>query len=145
MIECPSFDWCIRIILTSWAISHRYSQGRPFAHILLPPGASAQQWPCWRNSLCVRDEQALETQQSKCSERLGADWHYASLFRSVFVPSERSVFTPSVVLRQLPEQHMIGGLRLSPSNMQPTATECTYRYLLTFWRLISTILVLPHR
>jgi hypothetical protein len=25
--------------------------GQALAHILLPPGASAQQWPCWRNSL----------------------------------------------------------------------------------------------
>jgi len=33
---------------------------------------------------------------------------------SIFVPSEWSVFTPPVVFRQLPAQHVEGGLRLSP-------------------------------
>ena len=41
-----------------------------------------------------------------------------------------SVFTLSVVFSHLPEQHTIGGLRLFPSNMQPTATERIFRYLL---------------
>ena len=50
--------------------------------------------------------------------------------RHVSVKSEWSVFTLSVVFIHLPEQHMIGGLRLFPSNMQPTATKCTFRYLL---------------
>jgi hypothetical protein len=49
---------------------------------------------------------------------------------SIFVPSEWSLFTLSVVFRHLPEQHMIGGLRLFPLNMQPTATECIFLYLL---------------
>ena len=50
--------------------------------------------------------------------------------RSVFVPSERSVFTLSAMFSRLPEQHLIGGLRLFPSDMQPSATECVFRYLL---------------
>jgi len=50
--------------------------------------------------------------------------------RSIFVPSEWSVFTLSVVFSHLPEHYMTGGLRLFPSNMQPTATECIFRYLL---------------
>ena len=36
----------------------------------------------------------------------------------VCVPSECSVFTLSVVFSYLPEQHVVGGLRLFPSNMQ---------------------------
>jgi hypothetical protein len=48
---------------------------------------------------------------------------------SIFVPSELSVFTLSVVFRHLPEQHVIGQ-RLFPSDMQPPATECVFRYLL---------------
>ena len=36
----------------------------------------------------------------------------------------------SVVFSHLREQHKIGSLRLFPSNMQPTATECIFRYLL---------------
>jgi len=51
--------------------------------------------------------------------RLRADSHYASRFRSVTVPSEWSVFTLSVVFSRLPEQHVIGGLRLFPLNMRP--------------------------
>jgi hypothetical protein len=37
--------------------------------------------------------------------------------RHVSVPSEWSVFTLSVVVSHLPEQHVTGGLRLFPSNM----------------------------
>jgi hypothetical protein len=50
--------------------------------------------------------------------------------RSVTVPSEWSVFTLSAVFIHLPEQHMKGGLRLFPVNMQPNATEYIFRYLL---------------
>ena len=50
--------------------------------------------------------------------------------RSIFVLSEWSVFTLSVVFIHLPQQHKIGGLRLFPSYMQPTVTECILRYLL---------------
>ena len=50
--------------------------------------------------------------------------------RSIFVPSEWSVFTLSVVFSHLPEQSVVGGLRLFLSNMSPTATECIFRYLL---------------
>jgi len=39
--------------------------------------------------------------------------------RSIFVPSDRSVFTMSVVFSHLPTEHVIGSPRLSPSNMQP--------------------------
>ena len=42
--------------------------------------------------------------------------------RSIFVPSEWSLFTLSVVFSHLPEQHVIGGLRFFPSNMQPRKT-----------------------
>ena len=49
---------------------------------------------------------------------------------SVFVPSEWSLFTLSVVFSHLPEQHVIGGQRLFPSEIQRTATECVFRYLL---------------
>ena len=50
--------------------------------------------------------------------------------RSIFVPSEWSVFTLSVVFSHLPGRHTIGGQRLFPSDMQSTATECVFRYLL---------------
>jgi len=63
-----------------------------------------------------------------------ADSHYASRFYFVTfpssLPSEWSVFTLSFVFSHLPEQHIIGGLRLFPSNMQPTAMECIFCYLL---------------
>ena len=54
--------------------------------------------------------------------------------RSILVPSERSVSTLSVVFSHLPEQSVIGGQRLVPSNMEPTATECIFRYLLIIRR-----------
>ena len=38
--------------------------------------------------------------------------------RHVFVPSEWSVFTLSVVFSHLPEEHVIGGLRLFSPNMK---------------------------
>ena len=38
--------------------------------------------------------------------------------RHVSVPSEWSVFTLSVVVSHLPEQHVTGGLRLFPPNMK---------------------------
>jgi hypothetical protein len=38
---------------------------------------------------------------------------------SIFVPSERFVFTLSVMFIHLPEQYVIEDLRLFPSNMQP--------------------------
>ena len=41
------------------------------------------------------------------------------IMRPVTVPSEWSVFTLSVVFSHLPEQQVIGGLRLFPSNMLP--------------------------
>ena len=37
--------------------------------------------------------------------------------RSIFVPSNWYVFTLSVVFSHLPEEHVIGGLRLFPPNM----------------------------
>ena len=39
--------------------------------------------------------------------------------RSIFVPSDWSVFTLSVVFSHLPAEHVIEGQRLSPTNMQP--------------------------
>jgi len=54
--------------------------------------------------------------------RFRADSHYSSSFRSfhrsIFVPSEWSVFTRSVVFNHFPVQQVIGCLRLSPSNIQ---------------------------
>jgi hypothetical protein len=50
--------------------------------------------------------------------------------------SEWSVFKLSVVFSHLPEQHVIGDLRLFPSNMQSTATECIFRYLLIIRTLV---------
>jgi len=50
--------------------------------------------------------------------------------RHVSVPSEWSVFVLSVVFIHLPQQHMIGDRRLFPSDVQPTATECIFCYLL---------------
>jgi hypothetical protein len=60
--------------------------------------------------------------------RVRADSHYTSRMRSVTVPSERSVFTLSFVFSHLPQQHMMGGLRLFPSDIQPIATEFIFRY-----------------
>jgi len=57
--------------------------------------------------------------------------------RSIFVPIGWSVFTLSVVFIHLPEQHMTGGLRLFPSNMQPILTECIFSYL-----IISTLVMI---
>ena len=50
--------------------------------------------------------------------RVRADSHYASRFRSIYVPSKWSVFTLSVVFSHFPARHVKGGLRLFPSNMQ---------------------------
>jgi len=44
---------------------------------------------------------------------------YLTISRSIFVPSDWSVLTLSVVLSHLPEQHVTGALRLFQSNMQP--------------------------
>jgi len=67
---------------------------------------------------------------------LRADSHYASRFRSVTVPSSFRqngfVFTLYVVFSHLTERHMIGGLRLFPSSMQPTATECVFRLFVNY-------------
>jgi len=73
-----------------------------------------------------------------CRRRYGwsndnAVLHYASRFRSVTVPSpfrQNGLCTLSVLFSHLTEQHVIGGLQLFPSNMQLTATECIFRYLL---------------
>jgi len=50
--------------------------------------------------------------------------------RFVSVPSEWSLCTLSVVFSHLPEQHVKGGLRLFPLDMQPTDMECIFRYFL---------------
>ena len=90
-------------------------------------------------SMEYKKREGEDFRRASCILRIRADSHYASLFLSVtfpfrhhyiIVPSEWSVFKLSVVFIHLPKQHVIGGLRLFPSNMQPTATDCIFRYLL---------------
>ena len=89
------------------------------------------------HSARITDHAQLHLARRQCTlslcKRIRADSHYSSCFphRSIFVPSEYSMFTMSVMFSHLPEQRVIGGLRLFPSNMQRTATECIFfRYLL---------------
>jgi hypothetical protein len=54
--------------------------------------------------------------------------------RHVSIPSPFRLHSVRMVcvhtVRHLPERYVIGGAHLFPLNMQPTATECIFRYLL---------------
>jgi hypothetical protein len=75
----------------------------------------------WLTSQMLCPADTLQEQQ--LSRRVMADSHSASRFRSVTVTSsfrqKWSLFTLSFVFIRHPQQHVIEGSRLFPSNMQP--------------------------
>jgi hypothetical protein len=99
----------------------KYSYEQPLCSVSIPSNGNPE--VC--TILCVQ-----ECAEKKKKGRFTLCFTFPFRHRSVFVPSEWSLFTLSVVFRHLPEQHVIGSLPLIPSNMQPIATECIFRYLL---------------
>ena len=105
-IYCIYGNWYMSCVYVDWLLAGSTS--------ILPTASQHKRMTC--TNCCMYTVVPRDDEQ----------WRPIHAMRQVSVPSERSVFTLSVVFSHLPQQHVIGDQRLFPSNMQPTATEWNF-------------------